>query len=31
MVAGEHIIEKGEADAYGHKKLGGIGERSASA
>jgi ATP-dependent phosphofructokinase / diphosphate-dependent phosphofructokinase len=26
-VAGEHIIEKGEADAYGHKKLGGIGER----
>jgi 6-phosphofructokinase len=27
MVAGEHIIEKGEADAYGHKKLGGIGER----
>ncbi|WP_421857722.1 6-phosphofructokinase [Oricola sp.] len=27
MVAGEDIIEKGEADAYGHKKLGGIGER----
>lgn len=27
MVAGERIIEKGEADAYGHKKLGGIGER----
>jgi 6-phosphofructokinase 1 len=27
MVSGEHIIEKGEADAYGHKKLGGIGER----
>jgi 6-phosphofructokinase len=26
MVAGEHIIEKGEADAYGHKKLGGIGD-----
>jgi 6-phosphofructokinase len=24
--AGEHIIEKGEADAYGHKKLGGIGD-----
>jgi 6-phosphofructokinase len=27
MVAGEHIIEKGEADAYGHKKLGGIGDK----
>ncbi|QKV17169.1 6-phosphofructokinase [Oricola thermophila] len=27
MVSGEGIIEKGEADAYGHRKLGGIGER----
>ena len=26
-VAGESIIERGEADAYGHRKLGGIGER----
>lgn len=27
QVAGESIIEHGEADAYGHRKLGGIGER----
>ena len=26
-VAGESIIESGEADAYGHRKLGGIGDR----
>ncbi|MGI9401054.1 MAG: 6-phosphofructokinase [Rhizobiaceae bacterium] len=26
-VIGEEVIERGEADAYGHKKLGGIGER----
>jgi ATP-dependent phosphofructokinase / diphosphate-dependent phosphofructokinase len=26
-VAGEEIMESGEADAYGHRKLGGIGER----
>ena len=26
-VTGESIIEHGEADAYGHRKLGGIGER----
>ena len=26
-VIGEDIIERGEADAYGHRKLGGIGER----
>ncbi|MEX0347175.1 MAG: 6-phosphofructokinase [Rhizobiaceae bacterium] len=26
-VTGESIIETGEADAYGHRKLGGIGER----
>ncbi len=26
-VAGESIIERGEADPYGHRKLGGIGER----
>ncbi|TCD15283.1 6-phosphofructokinase [Oricola cellulosilytica] len=26
-VVGEDVIERGEADAYGHRKLGGIGER----
>ena len=28
-VAGEGVIERGEADPYGHRKLGGIGERVA--
>ncbi|MEM6461576.1 MAG: 6-phosphofructokinase [Pseudomonadota bacterium] len=27
-IIGEDIIESGEADAYGHRKLGGIGERT---
>ena len=28
QVAGEDIVESGPADAYGHRKLGGIGERT---